>query len=96
MDHFSTATYSDRCGAAGVVQASGHGDVFRSGDVDHLQARLQQVMDRGRLEPDERRALAQWAQRLDEDAGPEYLLGILRFLEGQGVRPVTPWNRADV
>ena len=85
---------SDRCGAAGVALASGHGGVFRSGDADDLQAKMQQVLTKGPLLPQDRTSLTQWAYGLGAEAGANYLLEILAYTSDGGVKPLAPWKRS--
>lgn len=82
----------DRCGAAGVVRASGYGGVFRSGDLEDLTVKLQRMVSTGCLSAGERLALSEWAQCLGADAGARYLLDILDHAEGIQSRPMTPWD----
>jgi len=86
------AICSDRCGAAGVVQASGCGGVFASGDTGALASALAATIRRGRQRPSQRAALAAWARCLSADAGAGYLEAILRFMATGGERPAAPWD----
>jgi len=85
---------SDRCGAAGVVKATGHGGIFRSGDLEGLTGQLRRLVLQGPLPAQARAELANWAICLNEVAGARYLIRILEFKAGQGPRPVAPWERA--
>ena len=85
---------SDRCGSAGVVQASGHGEVFHSGNIDELTSALGRAIQRGRVTREQRHELAEWAKCLGADAGADYFLRILDFADGVGVAPQPPWVRA--
>ena len=83
------AICSDRCGAAGVVRASGQGGVFSSGDAGALAGLLRKTVDAGRLTPAQRAALAHWAESLGAKAGAHYLGEILTPASH---RPVPPWQ----
>lgn len=83
---------SDRCGSAGVVRASGHGGVFRSGSLVELGVEVNEMLNRGRLAADQRSALAHWAESLGAAAGATYLLRILDHTEGFIPRPAPPWD----
>ena len=90
------AVRSDACGSAGVAGAAGIGGVFPSGDVDALRGELEQVAARGRLSASERSRLSTWAQCLGADAGADYLLRIHRHSQGDGDRPMPPWEANTV
>ena len=87
---------SDVCGSAGVVRAAGVGGVFPSGDVDALRGELEGLASHGCLTKSERSRLSTWAQCLGADAGADYLLQILRHTQGEGDRPMPPWEVAPV
>ncbi|MGH8742854.1 MAG: glycosyltransferase, partial [Burkholderiales bacterium] len=89
------AICSDRCGAAGAVQASGHGGVFCSGDVSSLRDQIARMLDRGRLSPAERGGLAKWAECLGSDTGARYLRAVLDAQQQQIKRPMPPWDKAN-
>lgn len=86
------AICSDRCGAAGVVRASGRGGVFPAGDIDALAALLRRSIDGGRPTPAGRADLARWARCLGAEAGADYLAAILRRPEAGGRKPSPPWE----
>lgn len=83
---------SDACGSAGVARAANIGGVFPSGDANALRDELEQVVARGRLSASERSRLSTWAQCLGADAGADYLRRILRHSQGEGDRPLPPWE----
>ncbi|WP_414901952.1 glycosyltransferase family 4 protein [Sphingomonas flavalba] len=87
------AICSDRCGAAGVVRASGVGAVFTAGDEDALVAALNRVIAKGRISPEDRSSLAGWARCLGAMAGAEYLERILVLSSDEegAVKPQAPW-----
>jgi glycosyltransferase involved in cell wall biosynthesis len=86
------AICSDRCGAAGVVQASGHGGVFRSGDVSELRAQLVRALESGPLSRSKRDALAAWARCIGADAGATYLREVFAASRERKACPPQPWN----
>lgn len=86
------AICSDRCGAAGVVRASGCGGVFPAGDIDALADLLRRSIDGGRPTPAGRADLARWARCLGAEAGADYLAAILRRPEAGGRKPLIPWG----
>lgn len=81
---------SDRCGAAEVVLRSGHGGVFRAGDVADLTRLLRREVTAGPVSSEQRAALAQWAGCLGAAAGADYLAEILAWKPG-APRPLAPW-----
>ncbi len=83
---------SDRCGAAGVVRASGCGGVFPSGNVAALAALLRRTMDSVPWTAERRAALSRWAQCLGAEAGAVYLMSVLAHARGGGPPPVPPWE----
>ena len=85
------AICSDRCGAAGVVQASGRGGVFPAGDIEAMAALLRRRIDEGRPTVAGRASLARWARCLGAEAGADYLAAILRHTEAEGRTPPPPW-----
>jgi glycosyltransferase involved in cell wall biosynthesis len=86
------AICSDRCGAAGVVQASGHGGLFRSGDVSELRAQLVRALESGPLPRSKRDALAAWARCIGADAGAHYLREVLDASRERKACPPPPWS----
>jgi glycosyltransferase involved in cell wall biosynthesis len=86
------AICSDGCGVAGVVQASGHGGVFRSGDVSELREQIVRALDTGRLSHSKRNALATWARCIGADAGAAYLREVLDVSRERKACPPPPWN----
>ncbi len=86
------AICSDRCGSAWVVKVSGHGEVFRSGNVMELRDALGRAVQRGRLGITQRTSLVNWAKCLGADAGATYLRAILDHADGRGDRPRAPWD----
>lgn len=88
------AICSDRCGAAGVVRASGYGGVFGAGDLDALTHQLHAAVARGPLSTTARSGLAAWARCLTAEAGARYLLRILEHGDGFANRPPAPWEEA--
>lgn len=88
---------SDHCGSAGVAKESGHGEVFRSGNVAELRDALGRAVQRGRMGMRQRTSLANWAKCLGTDAGAKYLQEILDHADGRGDKPRAPWDhRASV
>lgn len=85
---------SDRCGAAGVVEASGQGGVFRSGNVHDLTRLLRREISSGPQTFQQRSALARWAQCLGAMAGAEYLIRILERPVGAD-HPLPPWQKME-
>ena len=86
------AICSDCCGAAGVVQASGHGGVFRNGDVSELRKQLVRALDNGPMARSKRDALAAWARCIGADAGATYLRDVFdASCEGRACPP-PPWD----
>jgi glycosyltransferase involved in cell wall biosynthesis len=85
------AICSDRCGAAGVVQASGHGGVFRSGDVSELRAQIVRALDSGPMSRSKRDALAAWARCIGAEAGAIYLREVFAASPEQKACPPPPW-----
>lgn len=82
---------STRCGAAGVVAASGQGGVFPPGDVAALAAALQRLVAAGPLPSEARLALRRWATCLGASAGAAYLEAILTARAGAVPLPAPPW-----
>lgn len=86
------AICSDCCGAAGVVQASGHGGVFPSGDVSELRMLVLRALDRGPLVLSERDSLAAWARSIGASAGATYLREVFDASSERKACPPPPWN----
>lgn len=87
------AICSDRCGAAGVVKASGQGGVFKSGNVDALAQLLGATIAQGRQSRQGRDALREWALCLAAPRGAEYLAAILDRPADAIGRLAPPWMR---
>lgn len=83
---------SDTCGAAGIVEASHGGSVFRSGEVSKLGQDLIRQLERGKQDPDARANLADWAHCLCGKAGARYLEDIVAYRSGTIDRPSPPWE----
>jgi glycosyltransferase involved in cell wall biosynthesis len=88
------AICSDSCGAAGVVQLSGSGGVFPSGDVMALTKLLCCALAKGRQTTDMRLRLATWSRCLGASAGAHYLEAILHHTQDGGRRPEATWTSA--
>lgn len=86
------AICSDRCGAAGVVRASGVGGVFKAGDVEELAHLLGATLAKGRLSKQRREGLRQWALCLGASRGAGYLAAILDRPAHAAGRPAPPWT----
>lgn len=82
---------SDRCGSAGIVEVSGVGGVFKSGNIQSLSTLLNKVIKDGKLDPKQRLHISSWAQSLNADAGAEYLLSILNSQMKDNVHLTPPW-----
>lgn len=82
---------SDHCGAAGVVQASGAGAIFRSGSKGSLQHQLQKIIAAGSSSREERVRLVRWATSLGAQQGAKYLLSILESEANWPDKPQPPW-----
>lgn len=85
------AICSDGCGSAEAVLASGFGGVFPNGDAGGLARLLETQVSRGRITPQKRQTLGEWARSFGADAGAEYLLRILEHHRGFCLRPNAPW-----
>jgi glycosyltransferase involved in cell wall biosynthesis len=84
---------SNTCGSAGVVQASGKGGVFRSGDREELTSKLDRAISGGLVEEHDRIVLANWASCLGAKAGASYLIDILNYDNNDIVgKPAPPWS----
>jgi glycosyltransferase involved in cell wall biosynthesis len=86
------AICSDSCGVAGVVQASGHGGVFRSGGASELRKQIVRALESGPLPPYKREELAAWAKCIGADAGATYLRAVLDVSRERRACPPPPWN----
>jgi glycosyltransferase involved in cell wall biosynthesis len=89
------AICSDRCGAAGVVRASGVGGVFPAGDAKSLSKLLGDTVALGRPSASKRLEVATWARCLSAEAGADYLLDILDGA-ASGKRATPPWSSGEV
>ncbi|WP_170314762.1 glycosyltransferase family 4 protein [Aquibium carbonis] len=87
------AICSDRCGAAGVVEASGEGGVFKVGDVEALADKLSMALRSGRVTAERRQSIRHWSRCLGADAGAKFLNEILVSNKSGEPRPVPPWHR---
>ena len=90
------AVCSDTCGSACVVPRGKYGDVFESGNVDDLAQALERIVNNGKLKPEERLRLAEWAKCLGADAGANYLLQVLKATKDSNIKPVVPWEVASI
>lgn len=83
---------SSACGSSVVVQASGFGGVFKSGNKTDLCRVLDEALETGMVQEDQRRCLRSWAQCLSADAGAEYLEEILKDEKRLSNAPPPPWE----
>jgi len=74
------------------VQASGHGGVFRSGDVSELREQIARALDTGPLPRSKREALAAWARCIGGDAGATYLREVFDASHERKAYPPPPWD----
>ena len=81
---------SDGCGARAVAALAG--DVFATGDSHALADLIDRSITRGRVSLDERAARKEWAQRLNADAGADYLMALIESADAP-----PPWmqNQPD-
>lgn len=82
---------SDFCGAAGLLQDSSRGAVFKSGDVTALSHKLKAQIMQGPVTRSEREKLITWSQRIRGDAAANYLMGIIKSSSGIITRVNPPW-----
>lgn len=82
---------SDACGGAGVVRASQFGGVFARNQIEDLQFKLDEQLQIGPINSENRRLLANWARALGADAGARYLIDIISYVAKSATRPVPPW-----
>lgn len=87
---------SDTCGSACVVPRGKYGDIFESGNVDGLAQALERIVNNGKLKPEERLRLAEWAKCLGADAGATYLLQVISAVEFSSAKPLVPWSKGFV
>ncbi|MDN2578975.1 glycosyltransferase family 4 protein [Aquibium sp. ELW1220] len=87
------AICSDRCGAAGVVRASGVGGVFKAGEVAELAEKLSMVVQFGQVTPERRQSIRHWSKCLGADAGAKFLDDILVSRKRGEPRPAPPWHK---
>lgn len=90
------AVCSDTCGSACVVPRGKYGDIFESGNVDGLAQALERIVNNGKLKPEERLRLAEWAKCLGADAGATYLLQVISAVEFSSAKPLVPWSKGFV
>jgi glycosyltransferase involved in cell wall biosynthesis len=82
---------SNTCGAAVVVNSSGYGGVFESGNIIKLVKLLSIMVAKGKLTIHQSNDLAKWARCLSGPAGAKYLHEILKFTNGTEPIPLPPW-----
>jgi glycosyltransferase involved in cell wall biosynthesis len=86
------AICSDRCGVAGVVEASGIGGVYPAGNVHALKSLLERVLKGGPLSLQRRTEVRSWARSLNAESGAAYLHEILQANTEKTPFPVAPWQ----
>lgn len=87
---------SDACGAAGVVKASGFGGAFSCDNGDELQVMLEDQLQFGPVNKENRKRLASWAVALGAEKGARYLINIFDYIANGGSRPLPPWEKGDI
>ncbi len=83
---------SDACGAAVLVEASGHGQIVPAGRADALRDAIRASIERGRQSAEDRAAIRRWAARVTPQRGAEYFRSIVLHVARQAARPVPPWR----
>lgn len=83
---------SDRIGAADLVQASGAGLVFRSGDIGELAAHLRTMADSPELVMKMKQAGAAFRPRIEPAVAAEHLVAAIHAVDAGHVPPVAPWR----
>lgn len=84
---------SDSCGSAVLVNASGFGAVFPSGDSDRLSALIQKHLEKGKLSMEKRKQVMAWSEAISGEAGAQYLDQIITYLDNRQLeRPIPPWE----
>jgi glycosyltransferase involved in cell wall biosynthesis len=84
---------SDRCGASNIVELSGRGGVYKSGDIEHLKSLILKEISIGRSTDEERASLTKWAECMSAPMGAKYLATILNNRHSRTNRPSPPWYR---
>jgi glycosyltransferase involved in cell wall biosynthesis len=87
------AICSDACGVADVVKASNYGAVFKSENLNELVNKLKVILERGPLKKHERYKLSEWSKKITADAGANYLIEIINYINGSAKYPITPWSK---
>src|SRR5690554_1936387 len=89
------AIASDACGAAVVVKASGVGGVFSSGSHEELHLLLKNCLIAGKIKPQQRLRISEWASCLTGKAGALYLFEIIKAIQGNSPVLDAPWWRSQ-
>jgi glycosyltransferase involved in cell wall biosynthesis len=83
---------SDAVGAATVIRDSSQGEVFETGDPAALATSIRRTVAGGPRSHEDRVRLREWADdAIGAQAGGQYLVAVLRHLQGAGERPHPPW-----
>lgn len=86
---------SDACGAAELVGTSGRGKVFQADSVGSLTAALKNQIAKGKVRPDQRSQIQQWAaSNIVPGVAADYLLSVMRYSRHGGTKPLAPWLRS--
>lgn len=88
---------SDACGAADLIAHAGLGRRYACGSVTALAAALAAELERGRVTPQGRRLVRDWARRaIAPEVAADYLRDIVSHRRGLAERPVPPWRRTPL
>ena len=84
---------SSRCGASDLLLGI-RGSIFRADSVRDLGQVLLKRLNSGKLSPETRAGIREWAMRnISGATAANYLLNIPDFISGDGSRPIAPWLR---
>jgi glycosyltransferase involved in cell wall biosynthesis len=83
---------STNCGARQAITGPELGTVFHSGSVQSLRDAIRNWLARGPQTEAMKAARRLLAAGLSPHAGAAYFLNILRYVYGQGPRPIPPWQ----
>ena len=86
---------SSACGAADLIRRPWLGTVFPTNNVAALAKTMTQWTAQGKILPEQRQRIQNWAQCIEAPVVARYVEEILNHVYNCGPRPDVPWRRAS-
>jgi len=82
---------TDKCGAADLLREDWRGEAVPCTSVPALSEALRRRIAQGRLTPEGRARIREWARCITGEMAADYLHQIIQYVIGNAPRPTPPW-----